>query len=44
VEIRLPIQDHGEVEVIVGAMTRDGPALIIEPFSGALGSAGSLAR
>jgi alpha-glucosidase len=44
VEIRLPIQDHGEVELIVGAMTRDGPALIIEPFSGALGSAGSLAR
>lgn len=44
VEIRLPIEDHGEVELIVGAMTRDGPALIIEPFSGALGSAGSLAR
>lgn len=43
-EILLPAEDHGEAQLIVGAMTRDGPALVIEPFSGALGSAASLAR
>lgn len=42
VEILLPTEHHGEAQLIVGAMTRDGPALIFEPFSGALGSARSL--
>lgn len=39
-EILLPSDDHGEAQVTIGAMTRDGRRLIIEPFSGALGSAG----